>query len=82
MSKTAFGEATIAEQIVVDQGDYQAMVELLDGEDGEQLVRFAYSTDGRVRRGPLTLREKDLAKIRKALTKTGRLREALARALE
>jgi hypothetical protein len=30
-------------------------------------VRFAYSTDGVARRGPVTLRARDLAKLRTAL---------------
>ena len=32
-------------------------------ERGERLVRFSYATDGTARRGPVTLRERDLAKL-------------------
>ena len=78
MSKTAFGEATALEQVVIDQGDFQTIVELLEPvEGGELFVRFAYSTGGQVRRGPVTLRQRDLAKLRKLLLKQTRLREAL-----
>jgi hypothetical protein len=40
-------------------------------------VRFAYSTDGTARRGPLTLRGADVERLRKALAKKPRLRAAL-----
>jgi hypothetical protein len=34
---------------------------------GERLVRFAYSTDGVARRGPVTLRERDVVRLRTLL---------------
>ena len=34
---------------------------------GERLVRFAYTTDGAARRGPVTLRLRDLERLRAAL---------------
>jgi hypothetical protein len=36
-------------------------------------VRFSYATDGTGRRGPVTLRERDLAKLRLALERTSEL---------
>jgi hypothetical protein len=42
-------------------------VQLLEGGSGEQLVRFAYSTGGAARRGPVTLRARDLERLRAAL---------------
>ena len=38
-------------------------VELLETTGGERLVRFSYATSGSARRGPVTLRERDLAKL-------------------
>jgi hypothetical protein len=38
--------------------------QLLETSAGERLVRFSYATDGASRRGPVTLRERDLAKLR------------------
>ncbi len=53
------------------------MVELLEDERGERLVRFAYSTDGAARRGPVTLRARDLERLRAGLAKTPALADAL-----
>jgi hypothetical protein len=41
------------------------------------MIRFAYATDGVARRGPVTLRQRDLARLRDALERAPRLREAL-----
>jgi hypothetical protein len=40
-------------------------------------VRFAYSTDGTTRRGPVTLRERDIVRLRKELAKKPGLADAL-----
>ena len=39
--------------------------------------RFAYSTGGSARRGPVTLRAKDIERLHAALERTPGLREAL-----
>ena len=52
-------------------------MQLLETGKGERLVRFAYATDGVVRRGPVTLRAKDLERLRTALEKHPGLEEAL-----
>jgi hypothetical protein len=79
---TPWGKASALEQVSVAQraGErrFATIVELLETADGERLVRFAYSTDGSVRRGPVTLRAKDLERMRKLLERTPELREALA----
>ena len=71
---TPFGPATLVERVSLPQkvGErrFTSLVELLETERGEQLVRIAYSTDGVVRRGPVTLRARDLARLRDALAKT------------
>jgi len=68
---TPWGAATLVEQIVVAQraGEkrFATVVELLETEKGEALVRIAYSTGGAVRRGPVTLRARDLERLRAAL---------------
>jgi len=53
------------------------VVELLETEGGERLIRFAYTTDGAARRGPVTLRAKDVTKMQKLLARKPELREAL-----
>ena len=79
---TAWGEARIVEEVTIEQsaGDkrFASLVQLLAGEEGERLVRFAYTTDGVTRRGPVTLRESDLEHLRTALVDNPRLAEALA----
>lgn len=81
MTTTAWGDATIVEEISIKQGaegrSFATLVQLLEGEGGEVLVRFAYSTGGTARRGPVTLRRADLARLKKALAKSPRLRDAL-----
>jgi hypothetical protein len=81
MVTTAFGRAEVAEQVALKQRangkQWTTLVQLLDDEKGDWLVRFAYTTDGVARRGPVTLRGADLERLRVALKKTPRLREAL-----
>jgi hypothetical protein len=78
---TLWGKATLVDEVKLPQrvGDkrFASLVQLLQGEKGEALVRFAYTTDGVIRRGPVTLRDADLERLRKALGE----HEALAAAL-
>jgi hypothetical protein len=78
---TAWGRATLVDEVKVQQraGDkrFASLVQLLEDAQGDRLVRFAYTTDGVVRRGPVTLRRADLERFRKALAQ----HEALAAAL-
>jgi hypothetical protein len=78
---TPWGQATLLEELTLPQraGEkrFSSVVQLLESASGERLVRFAYSTDGTSRRGPVTLRARDLAKLRKALGKHPGLEEAL-----
>jgi hypothetical protein len=78
---TPWGRATLVEQVSLAQrvGDkrFASVVELLESERGESLVRIAYSTGGAIRRGPVTLRARDLVKLREALAKTPALAAAL-----
>ena len=80
-AETAWGKAAILEEVALQQkaGDkrFASHVQLLEGEKGEVLVRFAYSTDGVARRGPVTLRARDLARLRASLADHPRLAEAL-----
>lgn len=82
---TPFGSATLVERVALPQrvGDkrFTSLVELLETERGERLVRIAYSTDGAVRRGPVTLRARDLERLRVALLKAPALSGALTDAL-
>jgi hypothetical protein len=78
---TPWGPATPLEHVRLHQqaGDkrFSSLIELLETDRGERLLRFAYTTDGVVRRGPVTLRVRDLVRLRKELAK----RPALAGAL-
>jgi len=56
---------------------FASIVQLLETAKGERLVRFAYTTDGTVRRGPVTLRAKDIERLGSALERAPDLREAL-----
>jgi hypothetical protein len=78
---TAWGRAKLVDEVKLQQraGEkrFASLIQLLEGEKGERLVRFAYTTDGVVRRGPVTLRGADLERLRKALAE----HEALGAAL-
>jgi hypothetical protein len=78
---TPWGSATLLEELKLPQqaGDkrFASFVQLLETGKGERLVRFAYATDGVARRGPVTLRVKDLERLRAALAKHPGLEEAL-----
>jgi hypothetical protein len=80
-TSTPWGPARVVEQLRLPQqaGDkrFASVVELLENDRGERLVRFAYSTDGTARRGPVTLRERDVARLRKELAKKPALADAL-----
>ena len=78
---TAWGKATLVDEVKLQQkaGDKQfaSLVQLLEDEKGKKLVRFAYTTDGVARRGPVTLRDADLDRLRKALAEHEELAAAL-----
>jgi hypothetical protein len=78
---TPWGAATVIEEVAVKQqaGDrrFSVVVQLLEGRSGERLIRFAYTTDGAARRGPVTMRARDLERLRTALEKAPALGEAL-----
>jgi hypothetical protein len=83
MGKTAtpWGPADLVEEVTVRQqaGDkrFASIVQLLETGSGERLVRFAYSTGGTARRGPITLRQRDLERLRAALENRPQLQEVL-----
>jgi hypothetical protein len=56
---------------------FSSLVQLLEAEDGERLVRFAYTTEGVARRGPVTLRSRDLQRLRAAVRERPELSEVL-----
>jgi hypothetical protein len=68
---TPWGAAVVVDRLTLPQraGDkrFATLLELLETEKGERLVRFAYSTDGVARRGPVTLRARDLDRLRSAM---------------
>lgn len=79
---TPWGPAVLVEELTLPQraGDkrFASLIQLLESEKGERLVRIAYSTGGTVRRGPVTLRARDLERLREALGGFPELGKALA----
>ena len=71
---TPWGPAELLEELTLTQraGDkrFSSMVQLLEAPGGERLVRFAYATTGTARRGPVTLRTRDLERLRAGLALT------------
>jgi hypothetical protein len=78
---TPWGPAELLEELTLAQraGDkrFSSVVQLLEAEGGERLVRFAYTTGGSARRGPVTLRRRDLERLRTGLAERPALAEAL-----
>jgi hypothetical protein len=78
---TPWGKATVVDELTVaqraGQKRFASVVQLLETADGERLVRFAYSTGGAARRGPVTLRTRDLEKLWAALDEHPALKEVL-----
>jgi len=78
---TPWGPAKLVDELTVNQqaGErrFASIVQLLETPAGERLVRFAYSTGGTARRGPVTLRERDLARLHALLEKHPDLGAAL-----
>ena len=78
---TPWGPAELAEEVRLPQraGDkrFASIVQLLEGANGERFVRFAYATDGTARRGPVTLRARDLERLREALAERSELKSLL-----
>jgi hypothetical protein len=78
---TPWGDAAIVDQLEIQQraGErrFASIVQLLENAKGERFVRFAYTTDGSARRGPVTLRARDVERFRQALAKHPELAETL-----
>ena len=79
-SATPWGAATVVDELSVQQraGEkrFASVVQLLEA-GGEQLVRFSYATGGVSRRGPVTLRARDLERLRAELSKHPEIAGAL-----
>ena len=79
-STTPWGQASVVDELSLQQRAgakrFASVVQLLDAR-GERLVRFAYTTGGSARRGPVTFRARDLEKLRTELAKHPELAEAL-----
>jgi hypothetical protein len=80
-AETPWGAATLVDELTLPQraGDkrFASVVQLLETARGERLVRFAYTTGGAARRGPVTLRLRDLERLRAALSDHADLAEVL-----
>jgi hypothetical protein len=82
MVQLPWGKATVEEEATVAGGTSERQLELgvarLTGADGEQLLRFFYRADGRIVRGPLTLRPAEVAALALEVRKHPALRRLVA----
>ena len=64
---TPWGAADLVEEVTLQQraGErrFASLVPLLETDSGERVVRFAYSSGGSARRGPVSLRERDVERL-------------------
>jgi len=77
---TPWGAAHPVEQVTLQQRAadkrFASLVQLLETDSGERLIRFAYTNGGTARRGPVTLRLRDLERFRAALAEHPALADA------
>lgn len=68
---TPWGPAELVEELTLPQRagakHFASVLQLLETERGERLVRFSYSTGTVKRRGPVTFRASDIARLRTRL---------------
>jgi hypothetical protein len=78
---TPWGPAELVEELTVPQQAgqkrFSSKLQLLETAKGERLVRFSYSGPGGGVRGPVTLRARDISKLKAALAKYPELSETL-----
>ncbi|HZT86260.1 MAG TPA: hypothetical protein VE984_12725 [Gaiellaceae bacterium] len=78
---TPWGPADLVEELTVPQQAgskrFSSKVQLLRTPKGERLVRFSYAGSGGGARGPVTLRERDIGRLKAALANCPALAEAL-----
>jgi hypothetical protein len=78
---TPWGPAELVEELSMPQqaGEkrFASKLQLLETAKGERLVRFSYSGPGGGVRGPVTVRARDIGKLKKALAKYPGLSETL-----
>jgi hypothetical protein len=83
-STTPWGAAAVVDELSLQQRAgakrFASTVQLLEA-GGERYVRFAYTTGGSARRGPVTLRRRDLERLGAELARHPALAEALTVAL-
>ena len=77
---TPWGPADLVEELTVPQqaGTKRFSSKVLETAKGERLVRFSYAGAGGGTRGPVTLRERDIGRLKAALAQHPALAEALA----
>jgi hypothetical protein len=68
---TPWGAAEVVDEVKVAQRApekrFSVVVQLLSAPGGEPLVRIAYATEGTIRRGPVTMRAREVERLRTAL---------------
>ena len=78
---TPWGPADLVEELTVPQRvgtkRFASKVQLLETAKGERLVRFACTGPGGGARGPVTLRERDIGRLKAALAQYPALAQAL-----
>ena len=78
---TPWGPADLVEELTVPQRSgakrFASKVQLLETSKGERLVRFSYAGPGGGVRGPVTLRKRDIGRLRAALAEHPALADAL-----
>jgi hypothetical protein len=80
-ASTPWGDTTVLDEVTLPQRadgrEFASVVQLLGRDDGSRYVRFAYTTEGTARRGPVTLRTEDVERLQLELAGHAELAAAL-----
>ena len=75
--KMLWGQGLVTEEAYFVSEYHEPAIQLLEFEDGSEVVRFCFYRKGSFSKNPLMLGKQDFAKMKKALAKTKRLKKLL-----
>ena len=76
-----WGKGQVVEEACYEGEYHEPCLQLMEYENGSYSIRFAYFSGGRFQRSPLMIDTREIARMRRALRKTPRLRALLKKML-
>ena len=69
-----WGQGNITEEVSIPRPHWEPTIQLLEFEDGSEVLRFCYYRNGRFGRGPLILSSQDMADLKRAGEQSTRIK--------